>query len=103
MWGPAVIISLLSGCLVDVDTYERRKGELTDDDGDGYSEDMGDCDDSNPDAHPNADENCEDVDLDCDGVAVEDDSPSAPMWFLDSDGDGYGNLWRDCVSSVQEQ
>jgi len=90
MWGPAVITSILSGCLVDLDTYERRKAALTDDDGDGYSEDMGDCDDNNPDAHPNADENCEDVDLDCDGVPIEDDSPGAPVWFLDSDGDGYG-------------
>jgi hypothetical protein len=42
----------------------------TDDDGDGFTETDGDCDDTNPDAFPGAPEACGGtVDLDCDGRA----------------------------------
>ena len=47
-------------------------GMLVDDDGDGYSETDGDCDDANADIHPDAEETAGDgVDSNCDG---EDDS-----------------------------
>jgi len=53
-----------------------------DDDGDGYTEDQGDCDDTDATVHPNAAETCGDgVDRDCSGDA---DDGSA-----DLDGDGF--------------
>ena len=42
-----------------------------DDDGDGYSEDLGDCDDADPSVHPGADEVAGDpTDHNCDGTAI---------------------------------
>lgn len=60
-------------------------GSGTDDDGDGWTEDEGDCDDGDGGVFPGAEEICNDgVDDDCDGVSDAD-------W--DTDGDGVG----DCV------
>ena len=44
----------------------------------------GDCDDSNPAAWPGAPEICDGVDTDCDGVLDG-------TWYLDGDGDGFGD------------
>jgi hypothetical protein len=43
-----------------------------DDDGDGFSEVQGDCDDTNSNIYPNANEVCDGVDNDCDGQKDED-------------------------------
>lgn len=60
-----------------------------DDDGDGYNENQGDCDDSNPNVYPTAEEVCDDgVDNDCDGF-VDSSEP-------DEDGDGWGPCVGDC-------
>ena len=40
-------------------------------DGDGYTEDGGDCDDADPGVHPGAHEDCDGQDNDCDGDADE--------------------------------
>ncbi len=79
-------------------------------DGDGYGDDTltafecetgmvtnaSDCDDLDAAVHPGATEVCDDAgtDEDCDGL-VDDDDPSVstesmPSWYLDVDGDGYG-------------
>jgi len=51
-------------------------------DGDGYTEEQGDCDDEDPDVHPRADEVCGDaLDSDCSGDP--DDGAT------DADGDGH--------------
>ncbi|MDY0005020.1 MAG: putative metal-binding motif-containing protein, partial [Polyangia bacterium] len=63
---------------------------FTDDDGDGYSEVQGDCDDNNPLVHPFAAEICGDgIDNDCNGY-VDGYEP-------DKDGDGFGPCQGDCV------
>jgi hypothetical protein len=49
-----------------------------------------DCDDSDPLVHPGATETCNGGDDDCDGV-IDDDATDASRWWLDGDGDGYGD------------
>ncbi len=67
-------------------TYDPGTGEPVEE---GESTADGDCDDENADIHPSADEHCDDVDEDCDG-AVDDDATDAGTWYVDADGDGYG-------------
>jgi len=57
-----------------------------DQDGDGFSEIDGDCDDDDPETYPGAMELCSGKDNDCDG-AIRD---SAPTWYHDADSDGFG-------------
>lgn len=78
-----------------VDTGPTQDTSLPDldSDGDGYvaSED---CDDDNASVFPGATEICDGLDNDCDElVDDEDDSldkSTAPIWYYDFDGDGYG-------------
>ena len=61
----------------------------------GYVTDDTDCDDTNAEANPGASEVCDEgVDNDCNGLADDDDSnlieASSINWYLDADGDGYG-------------
>ena len=60
-----------------------------DNDGDGFSEFEGDCDDFNRFVHPSAQENCDGIDNDCD-TTVDQNAEDARMWYPDNDGDGYG-------------
>jgi len=89
--GPPVAITvvLLATACVDSATYHQRQDELTDDDGDGFTEDQSDCDDANPNVYPGADEVCDGVDDDCDGT-VDQGAADAGTWYADNDGDGYG-------------
>ncbi len=52
----------------------------------------GDCNDANNQIHPYRLDLCDDLDNDCDG-AVDEDVPDSEKtnYYLDSDGDGYGN------------
>lgn len=74
---------------------------LSDDDGDGYSESQGDCDDADSQLNPSALEQCEDdIDQNCDSedllCPVETPAPATPtlepsptpICFDDCDGDG---------------
>ncbi len=64
-------------------------------DGDGYSqcaapEGPVDCDDANPAVHPGAVELCNGIDDNCDGD-VDGTAADRPTWWVDADGDGYGD------------
>lgn len=63
------------------DTGEELPDYLRDDDADGYTENEGDCDDTDKDVYPGAFDDCDGVDTDCDGSKDEDsvnDDPSEP-------------------------
>ncbi len=83
-------LSLLSGCLINDSLYNARLDALTDDDGDGWSDENGDCNDRDPAISPSAAELCNGVDDNCNGLV--DDDPPGHEWLLDADGDGYGGL-----------
>jgi hypothetical protein len=58
-----------------------------DEDGDGFSAELGDCNDYEPGVHPGAPETCNQVDDDCDGTVDENDDTTR---YADADRDGYG-------------
>jgi large repetitive protein len=70
-------------------------------DGDGYRSDI-DCNDELFSVHPGADELCDGVDNDCDGL-VDDDAVDASTWYLDADGDHFGDASRPTVSCSQPE
>ena len=85
--------------------------DCNDDDGDGYSECTGDCNDANAAIHPGApeicnglDDNCngqidEGSDLDGDGVGICDNCPDVyNPDQRDTDADGVGDACDNCVS-----
>ena len=66
------------------------KPDDVDDDGDGITENQGDCDDTDAAVHPGATEICGDgIDQDCNGsdLSCED---------VDNDGDGFAESQGDC-------
>jgi len=50
-----------------------------------------DCDDSADQAFPGNTEVCDGLDNDCNGETDGEDAEDASTWYLDSDGDGYGD------------
>ena len=56
----------------------------------GYVADDADCDDSDAAINPNAQETCDGADEDCDGE-IDEDAVDASTWYVDADGDGYGD------------
>ena len=72
-------------------TYEvPLPSAAVDDDGDGFTENEGDCDDTDASIHPGATEICGDgIDQDCDGSDLS-------CTAVDNDGDGYTEDQGDC-------
>lgn len=80
----ALVLLPLAGCS---NIFKGGEPEETDDDGDGYSEVEGDCDDSDANINPGESEAPGDgVDNDCDEATTDDDV----------DGDGYSEAEGDC-------
>ena len=50
-----------------------------------------DCNDLDAAVSPSADEVCNEKDDNCDGVVDEDSAVDAPVWYPDTDTDGYGD------------
>ena len=73
---------------------------LPDLDGDGFSA-LDDCDDTDASVNPAATELCDGVDNDCDGSVDEADAADAGTWYLDGDGDGYGDPSFPVTACVQ--
>lgn len=61
----------------------------TDSDGDGVPVER-DCDDSNPLVYNGAPELCDELDNNCNGE-VDEQPADSPIWYFDSDGDGFGD------------
>ena len=55
----------------------------------GYTDNNSDCNDSLSSINPNAEEICNGDDDNCDGV-TDDDATDAPIWYGDTDNDGFG-------------
>ncbi len=88
----ALVLGALSALLM-------GEGECgTDQDGDGFTEQAGDCDDRDPAVHPGAAEVCDGVDNDCDDQV---DEGYTTRWYTDQDGDGYGDPGGEVVSCDQ--
>ncbi|MBI4592201.1 putative metal-binding motif-containing protein [Candidatus Uhrbacteria bacterium] len=66
-----------------------------------YVADATDCDDSQKDVNPGQTEVCDGIDNDCDGSTDEDDAADATTWYLDQDGDGWGDSSMTTVSCEQ--
>lgn len=94
LWAPL----MLSACGLSVMTGKDSAGvgEFddytggTDADGDTWTSEDGDCDDSDPAVYPGREEDCNGIDDNCNGMVDES--------FPDSDGDGLA----DCMGDVEE-
>ncbi len=68
----------------------------------GYVGNDADCDDGAPAVHPLATEVCNTIDDDCDGDIDDADSTvdlsTGTTWYVDGDGDGFGDPGRGSVS-----
>ena len=101
--------------VIDDDAMDRPEW-YADSDGDGYGEaatslaecdapsgfvsESTDCDDADAAVHPGADEVCDDIDNNCDSTVDEDTAVDAPSWFVDADGDGYGDASQEVVACL---
>ena len=84
---------LLLGCLTSQTEYDALLLRAQDADQDGMAAVAyggTDCDDNNAQVNPLATEVCDGVDNDCNGL-VDDAAVDPSTWYLDGDGDGFGD------------
>jgi len=83
-----VMVVVWAGC-TQHNTVAGVDGAALDLDADGWTTEMGDCNDTHADVHPGADELCDGHDNDCDGVV--------PLEEIDNDLDGFDECHgHDC-------
>ena len=75
---------LLSCALISEGERENRM----DGDADGWDVPQ-DCDGTDAEVHPSGTEVCNGIDDDCDGSV--DEGAGGSVWYIDADGDGYGD------------
>ena len=68
---------------------------LGDLDGDGFTEQDGDCNSADPNTYPGAPEICDYEDNNCDGEI--DEGFEELIWYYDYDQDGFGNMFNDPI------
>jgi large repetitive protein len=68
---------------------------------DEYVSDATDCDDNDNDIFPGAPELCNGEDDNCDEDIDEDGTSDGDVWFLDGDGDGYGDGEQSLTTCTQ--
>ena len=81
-------------CPLPVDTDNDGDGFCVDVDGSGTCDmggTVGDCNDNNAAINPSAVEMCDGVDNNCNGLIDEASAADATTWYIDVDGDSYGN------------
>lgn len=70
-----------------INEIRTELGNQIDNDNDGYTEGMGDCDDSDSEINPTANEVCDNIDNNCN---AEIDEGVTNPYYQDVDGDGFG-------------
>ena len=97
MRAPILMLGVLSLAACRADDPEKSgpvqlttAGLGTDADGDGHT-DATDCDDTDATVYPGAMEFCDGKDNDCDTIADEFPAIGSSPWYVDADGDGYGD------------
>ncbi len=99
MWRIVALVALLvAGCSNTPPDQATPLPAGTDEDGDGYTVENGDCDDKDAAIHPGADEVCDDIDNDCNGL-VDDDAVDAMDVYVSQDGDPY--CWSETARVCQ--
>jgi hypothetical protein len=81
---------VLPACLPLFPEIQFSEDPTHDFDGDGFTEQEGDCDDRANTAYPGALEYCDGIDNDCDDWIDEEDAVNKVTWYADADGDGFG-------------
>ena len=85
-----MLLLIVLACAPPLDAPEVLENPAHDFDGDDFSEDDGDCDDSLKPVNPDAVERCNGLDDDCDGLVDESNAIDAQTFWYDADGDGFG-------------
>ena len=86
---PGILVSFIMTMGLPTGCLNFSNSMAVDDDGDGYAEFDGDCDDGDGGVYPGASEVCNEVDDDCDGHTDED---LTTPYYADEDADGYGDI-----------
>jgi len=96
----AVTFAFVNQYIQDLQNQINNQLNDIDNDYDGYTENQGDCDDANENLSPGSQEICDGIDNDCDG---EIDEGVGPVWYPDSDFDGYGDGSNPLQSCMQPE
>ena len=76
--------------------YEGMTDVLGDLDGDGFTEQDGDCNLEDPNTYPGAPEICDGEDNNCDGETDE-GFEEVLSWYIDYDQDGFGSMFQEPI------